>query len=46
MDTEFELIRNCVKNIKKSVSYEKIDIFQDFDIDKMNFREFTVEQID
>lgn len=43
LEAEIELIKNSVKNIKKSVSYEKIEIFQDLDIDRLNFREFSVE---
>ncbi|KRX01904.1 Ribosomal protein S5 domain 2-type fold [Pseudocohnilembus persalinus] len=46
LEPEFELIKSSIRNIKKSVSYEKIDIFQDFDIDRMNFREFSIDQLD
>jgi len=43
---ELDQIRTIVSTIKKALSYEKIDAFIDIDLDRMNFSEFSNEQID
>ncbi len=43
-EQEFEIIKRCMINLKKSVSYEKIDALNEIELERMNIREFTAEQ--
>ena len=44
IEGELELIKNLLKSIRKSVSFERIDVFTELDnLDKINLSELTTD---
>ena len=41
IENEFNLIRALIASIRKSVSFERIEVFEDLDLNKLNFHEFN-----
>jgi hypothetical protein len=39
-------ITNSIKSIKRSLTFEKVDVFMDLDLEKLNIREFNQQQLD
>lgn len=41
LEGDIKAITNSIKSIKKSISYEKVDVFGELDLEKLNIREFN-----